>query len=173
MSKRLVYLAILGLFLTSTALMAEVGKLTKIVDGDTVVFGKVKCRIINIDTPEAKPNNKAKRDAKKCKGVTVNRMVQAGKLASKHAKSILQIGKSYKYEVHGKDRYKRSLCVVKLNNRVTFNDKMVIDGYAVPYYKYIDASKQRYYRKLSKSARVANRGLYKEYKEVMMCLENR
>jgi urease accessory protein UreE len=31
----------------------------------------------------------------------------------------------------------------------------------------------REHRKLSKSARVANRGLYKEYKEVMMCLENR
>jgi len=39
-------------------------------------------------------------------------MVKIGKQSTAHAKTLVKVGKSYKYDVRGKDRYKRSLCIV-------------------------------------------------------------
>ena len=71
-----------------------------------------KCRILFIDTPESKRNKKAKRDANKCNNLSLDTMVKIGKQSTAHAKTLVKVGKSYKYDVRGKDRYKRSLCIV-------------------------------------------------------------
>jgi len=51
------------LLIISLSLLAEVGTLKKVVDGDTLYFTNDKCRILYIDTPESYRNKKAKRDA--------------------------------------------------------------------------------------------------------------
>ena len=113
-------------------LCADVGVLTKIVDGDTLYFNTnnkvVKCRIKYIDTPESYMNNKLKKDIYKC-NVSKKDMKSAGKSATRYAKSILTLNKTYEYTVKGKDRYGRSICVVD-NGSTTFHEQMVIGGYA-------------------------------------------
>jgi len=95
MIKALFYLVLLfpiGLF-------GEIGVLKSIIDGDTIKFNNATCRIAYIDTPESHKNAKAKRDTESCPGITVETIVEMGKESSRHAESLLQIGKSYRYEV--------------------------------------------------------------------------
>ena len=154
-------------------LFSDTGILIKVVDGDTLNFKTnnkiVKCRIVNIDTPESSNNSKNKRDTKNCKVVSNKDMVSAGKSAARAAKRLLTLNKQYEYEVSGKDRYKRSLCVVKLED-TTFNEQIVLDGYAVPYRQYLSGSELHHYNSLLSEARENRVGLWKDRREVIECL---
>jgi len=62
-------ITVLFLFLFTSAAFAETYTVERVIDGDTIVVttpeGKSeKVRLIGIDTPESRPNDKAKRDAK-------------------------------------------------------------------------------------------------------------
>ena len=164
------------LLLVSTlclSLYADVGILIKIVDGDTLHFKtnnqKVKCRIQHIDTPESSNNSKNKRDIKNCKNVSEKDMKAAGKSASIAARRLLKLNKQYEYKVNGKDRYKRSICVVKLD-AITFNEQMILDGYAVPYRQYLSGSELHHYNLLLDKAKQNRVGLWKDRREVIECL---
>ena len=146
--------------ITLLSLQADVGTLKKVVDGDTLHFTNDKCRILYIDTPESSHNDKAKRDATNCKALTLDTIVKMGKQSKAHAEELLKVGKSYKYDVIGKDRYKRSLCVV-YTPRGIFNELMVKDGYAMPYERYVPSELKRKYYKLSQEAKRLNSGLWK------------
>ena len=148
--------------ITLLSLHADVGVLKKVVDGDTLHFTNDKCRILYIDTPESSRNNKAKKDAANCKALTLDTIVKMGKQSTAHAKTLVKVGKSYKYDVIGKDRYKRSLCVV-YTPRGIFNELMVKDGYAVAFDKYLPKEVERKYHTLERDAKSANRGLWKNY----------
>jgi len=154
-------------------LCADVGVLTKIVDGDTLYFKtnnkKVKCRIEYIDTPESRDNKKNKRDISNCRGITAKDMTSAGKSATRAAKRLLTLKKQYSYSVNGKDRYGRSICVVKLDHS-TFNEQMILDGYAVPYRQYMNSSKLKHYNMLLKKAKSEKVGLWRERESVIGCL---
>ena len=155
-------------------LFSDVGVLTKIVDGDTLYFKtnnkKVKCRIEYIDTPESRDNKKNKRDISNCRGITAKDMTSAGKSATRAAKRLLSLKKQYSYSVSGKDRYGRSVCVVKLDN-TTFNEQMVLNGYAVPYRYYMNASELKYYNVLLKKAKSEKVGLWRDREFVIECLD--
>lgn len=153
---------IISILLIALTVNADVGVLKKIVDGDTLHFTNDKCRILYIDTPESYRNKKAKRDAKQCKNLSLDTMVKIGKQSTEHAKTLLTVGKSYKYDVIGKDRYNRSLCVV-YTPRGIFNELMVSSGYAMPYERYVPSELKRKYHKLAKQAKSSNRGLWKYY----------
>ena len=155
-------------------LFSDIGVLTKIVDGDTLYFKtnnkKVKCRIEYIDTPESRDNKKNKRDISNCRGITAKDMTSAGKSATRAAKRLLSLKKQYSYSVSGKDRYGRSVCVVKLDN-TTFNEQMVLNGYAVPYRYYMNASELKYYNVLLKKAKSEKVGLWRDREFVIECLD--
>ena len=165
----------LALLLLSPLLLADVGALKKVVDGDTLHFrsnGKtVKCRIAYIDTPESHFNERAKREARRCSGIVPGRMVEAGKAATRHARSLVSVGKSYRYDVTGYDRYGRSICVVRLPGGETYNERIVKDGYAVPFWKYIPLLSQRKFYLLEREAASGRRGLWRSHPEVMRCLD--
>ncbi|QSZ41366.1 hypothetical protein GJV85_04345 [Sulfurimonas aquatica] len=148
--------------LISVSLNADIGVLKKVVDGDTLNFTNDKCRLLYIDTPESKRNKKAKLDTKQCKNFTLDTMVRIGKQSTEHAQTLVEVGKSYKYEVIGKDRYNRSLCVVYTPIGI-FNELMVRDGYAMPYESYMPSKLKSKYHKLSREAKRLNRGLWKSY----------
>ena len=160
--------------LTLISLQADIGILTKVVDGDTLYFKtnnkKVKCRIQHIDTPESSNNSKNKRDIQNCKNVSEKDMKAAGKSATRAARRLLILNKQYEYEVNGKDRYKRSICVVKLNDS-TFNEQMVLDGYAVPYRQYLSDSELQHFNSLLAEAKENRVGLWKDRREVIRCLD--
>jgi len=157
-------------------LLADTGSLTKIVDGDTLYFKtngkKVKCRIEYIDTPESKNNSKLKRDIKHCRGISTKDMISAGKSATRAAKRLLKLGDKYSYKTHGKDRYGRSICVVQLDDTKTFNEVMILDGYAVPFRRYMTSDEKRYYNRVLEKARTQNRGLWKNYSREIECLNS-
>ena len=99
---------------------------------------------------------------KQCKNFTLDTMVKIGKQSTAHAKTLVKVGKSYRYDVTGKDRYNRSLCVVYTSKGI-FNELMVKDGYAMPYERYVPRELKSKYNKLSKEAKSFNRGLWKKY----------
>jgi len=153
---------------------SDIGILQKIVDGDTLYFYskgyKVKCRIAYIDTPESKRNKRAKKFARKCPNVTLGTIVKAGKLATKHAKQLVQVGKKYRFDVVDRDRYGRSICIVHLPGQYTYNELMVLDGYAVPYWYYLPKRLKRKFFILQREAKSNRVGLWDRYRKVMQCL---
>ncbi len=165
---------LLSTILLAVTLIADVGTLKKVVDGDTLYFrsnGKtVKCRIAYIDTPESHFNERAKRESRRCAGIVPQRMVEAGKAATRHAKSLVSVGKSYRFEVKGRDRYGRSICVVRLPGGETYNERMVKDGYAVPFWMYVPASLKNRYKNIMHMTKSRRTGLWKDYYSVMECL---
>ena len=155
------------------SLYADKGTLIKIVDGDTLNFktnGKtIKCRIAFIDTPESQNNRKNKKDAKSCKNVSNKDLTSAGKSATRYAKRLLNLKSEYDYSVNGKDRYKRFICVVTMDD-TTFNEQMVLGGYAVPYRQYLNQAELKHYEQLLKIAKSTKVGLWKDREEVIRCL---
>lgn len=162
----LIVTAILGV-----ALHAEIGMITKIVDGDTVHFGNTICRFANIDTPESKFNNKAERDVANCPGITVTNEVEAGRLSSNFTSSVLKVGQTYKYDVSGQDKYGRKICSIESSGQ-DVNLAIVSNGYAIPFYRYIDNDATlRAYTKAKMNAKRNNLGLWSSHRSVMECLD--
>jgi len=103
------------------------------------------------------------------RGITAQDMTSAGKSATRVAKRLLTLKKQYSYDVNGKDRYGRSICVVKLDN-TTFNEQMILNGYAVPYRQYMNASELKYYNILLEKAKMKKVGLWRDRELVIECL---
>ncbi len=146
---------------------SDVGVLSKVVDGDTVYFNDVKCRLAYIDTAESKNNDKAKRDAASCAGMTPQYMLEAGKKASQFLKGKMNIGQTYKYDVVDTDRYGRSVCLID-----GINLSIVQEGYAVSFDRYIpDYANKRAFNKAVAEAKQKNRGLWSSHRNVMECMD--
>ncbi len=162
------------LFLLQILLFSDTGILIKITDGDTVNFKTnnktVKCRLEYIDTPESSFNNKLKKDTQNC-NISNKDMKAAGKSATRAANRLLKLNKQYNYHVSGKDRYNRSICVVDMDN-TTFNEKMILNGYAVPFRYYMTKSELNHYNSLLEKAKTENKGLWITQREVIECLDN-
>ena len=158
-------------------LLGRVGLIYKVVDGDTVkIYSNgqiINCRIANIDSPEKSRNKRAKKFARECIGVTLNTIVQAGHEAKKHAMKLLQAERTYKFSISGTDRYNRKICTIYLPNGSTFNEKMVFDGYATAFERYIPKYLLRKYKLLELKAKINNRGLWKSYRRVMQCIKTK
>lgn len=163
------FIAALAL-LAASPLSADIGKLSAIIDGDTVYFGEVHCRLAYIDTPESKNNDKARRDAGQCTGMTPDRIVGAGKAASDFTRSQLQLGKSYKFEVVDTDRYGRSVCLIEANGG-SLNLGIVAAGYAVAFDRYIpDGQTKQLFNKYEQSAKRNGQGLWGSHRNVLECM---
>ena len=62
-------LTILLLFLTSTSILAQTYTVERVIDGDTIkLTNGDRVRLIGIDTPESRVNDKARRDSKRTAG---------------------------------------------------------------------------------------------------------
>lgn len=125
----------------------------KVVDGDTIevnIAGVVeKIRLIGIDTPETVDPRKA---------------VQCfGKEASDNSKKLLE-GQSVKLEADdtqdNRDKYKRLLRYVILEDGTNFNKKLIEDGYAHEYTYDIPYKYQSEFKTAQKDAQENNRGLW-------------
>lgn len=70
----------------------------------------------------------------------------------------------------GKDRYGRSICVVDLKG-ASFNERMVVDGYASIFRQYMNNKELSYYESLLQTAKLNRVGMWKDRYEVMECLD--
>lgn len=153
-------------------LFAEVGTLSKIIDGDTIDFNKkTRCRLAYIDTPESAINKRLKSKLKHCSGITAENMIEAGKISKEFISEQLKIGKLYKFDIISKDWHERNVCVVYKNNK-SINDLLIEEGYAVPYYEYIPKSLKSHYANKHKEAKRLKKGLHKYKQSVMKCLDS-
>jgi len=160
-------------------LLAQSGKLLYVVDGDTVVLsgknGKVICHMGEIDTPEILLNKKLKKEMKEC-SFSKEEFLKVGSLSYSHAKSLLKIGVTYKYEVLGLTRSKNPICKLSIPKglhieiRPTFDEMMVARGYALPYVINAKEERVKLLLKVAKGAKEQKLGLWKEHHELMECL---
>ena len=136
---------------------------TRVIDGDTIKLADgERVRLIGIDTPEARYNQKLERDRKREKK-DAETIIRMGQKASAFTKTLVE-GKRVKleFDVEKYDRYDRLLAYVYLPNGTMLNAELVKEGYAQVYtfppnVKYVDL-----FVRLQEEARENNRGLWDE-----------
>jgi len=155
------------------------GRIVKVSDGDTVWVKvensgrKIKIRVLGIDTPEKFRSKKLTHQAITC-SVPEKRIVYLGKLASKHAKEILD-HLPVRIETFGHGRYGRVLGFIFVGKE-NFSYRMVEDGYACVYRTKRGKSRElplldwMMLLRLERTARQEKRGLWGVDYELMNCL---
>ena len=116
-----------------------------VTDGDTIVLSSLgKTRLIGVDTPEVYGGAEC-----------------YGREASRFTREQLPVGAAVQYVrgVEATDRYGRALAYVWTEGRF-FNARLVQRGYAVPLTIPPNVDHAELFRKLARSARAADRGLW-------------
>ena len=136
-----------------------------VTDGDTIkvkIDGrKESVRLIGIDAPESKHNDRAYKQAYRS-STDVESIVKLGKQSKQHLLKLAPEGSLVKLEqdVEPRDRYGRILAYVYLPDGSMVNEQMLEMGYASPLtippnVKYVDRLTNA-----AKRGRAANRGLW-------------
>lgn len=133
----------------------------RVIDGDTIKLSDgQKVRLIGIDTPESFYNDKLLRDSKKSNR-DIETIIKLGKRATSFTRTLC-LGKRVRleYDVVMRDKYKRTLAYVYLEDGTFVNAKILEEGYAQvmtipPNVKYAD-----YFLRLQREARDKNKGLW-------------
>lgn len=138
--KYFIFLIMFFVSISSFANEEIVGKVSYIVDGDTIFVNKIKIRLEGIDSPELK---------QLCKNKD-NKDYRCGVSATEFLKSIIE-NKEVKCFNQGKDVYKRILGICYIDD-LNINQEMVKSGNAVATnygnVDYIDIEKQAVKSKL-------------------------
>lgn len=120
-------------------LLAEIEResapLVSVTDGDTIAVQigrhREKVRLIGIDTPESRINDRARRQAERSKRdlATILRM---GKQSAKTLKEMVPPATvvQLEYDVRERDKYGRLLAYAYLPNGMMLNEEMLKKGYA-------------------------------------------
>lgn len=135
---------------------------TRVVDGDTLVLeNKERVRLIGIDTPEMHESDKLFKDAQRT-NQDAAAIQELGKRSFSFTRELAE-GKRVRleFDVEKKDKYKRLLAYVYLEDGTFVNAQIIKEGYASlmtypPNIKYVDLFKELY-----KQARESKRGLWK------------
>ena len=143
-------------------------KVVQIVDGDTLTIQhngrNEKIRLIGIDAPESRINNKTKKDATRSNG-DIETITKMGKEATLFVKKIVKPGDpvTIEFDKQTRDKYGRLLGYVYMANGKMLNEEIVKAGYASlmtypPNVKYQDRFLKAY-----REARENSRGLWEKY----------
>ncbi len=131
---------------------AEWRLVTRVVDGDTIIVGAgERIRLIGVDTPETKhPQKPVEYYGKEATAFT-RRMVRGKRVRLEFDQTNSQMGH--------KDKYKRTLAYVFLEDGTFLNAEIVKQGYGHAYtrfpFKYLDE-----FRRYEREAREQRRGLW-------------
>jgi len=135
-----------------------------VVDGDTIAVridrGIEKVRLIGIDTPESRSNDRARLQAERSRR-DIKTIIQFGKQAKEALKTMLPKNSEVRleYDVQKRDKYGRLLAYAYINNTMV-NEEMLLRGYAQlltipPNVRYVE----RFRKALAKSQK-ERRGLW-------------
>ena len=140
--------------------------MSKAIDGDTIELSTGEhVRLIGIDTPESRYNNKLARDSKRSRKDILS-ILKMGKEASEFTRRLVE-GKKVRleFDVEKYDKYKRVLAYVYLEDGTFVNARIMEEGYAQsltipPDVKYADM-----FLKLEREAREKKKGLWRDNPE--------
>lgn len=122
---------------TISAAANEKAVVKNITDGDTigVIFkgDYIKVRLIGIDTPESRENDKTLRDSNRS-GKDIKTIIAQGKQATAFMKSIIHKGDTIylEFDLEQHDKYGRTLAYIYLSDGRFLNDLIISSGYASP-----------------------------------------
>jgi micrococcal nuclease len=144
----------------------ELATVLRVIDGDTLKITyegrKESIRLIGIDAPESKINNKAWKDAAQSSH-DIAVITSMGKEATGYVKTLINEGSaiSIEFDLQKRDKYRRLLGYAYLPDGKMLNEEIVKAGYAgvmtyPPNVKYRDKFVKAY-----REAREAQRGLYR------------
>ena len=159
-------LAILGLALPVHA-QQRTATVLWVVDGDTLkinYMGKEEnLRLIGIDTPESKPNQKARKDAERT-GEDLKTITAQGGKAAAFVKTLVKRGQTVRieFDVQTRDKYGRLLGYVYLPDGRMLNEEIVKAGYANLMTYPPNVKHQERFLKAYREARENRRGLWGE-----------
>lgn len=134
MMKKALFFFIFALLFVPALQAQEVATVLRIIDGDTLkiyYLGKEESvRLIGIDTPESKTNQKVKKDALRSES-DIATIIAQGKEATVFMKSLVSPGDSVKieFDVQKWDRYGRLLGYVHHKGKM-LNEEIAKAGYA-------------------------------------------
>lgn len=156
------------LLLATLPVLAEEAKLSaediQAEDGDTLrvnLAGKTqRIQLSGIDAPEDTENPKFKVDLKRT-GLDDETLLALGVIATEHLRRLLRIEQQpylLRYDLASPDRYGRIPGELFSEEGVSFNRRMVSDGYAIALPS--DSDAKRSYAALQRQAREQKRGLW-------------
>jgi micrococcal nuclease len=140
-------------------------EVTRVIDGDTIkvdLQGKTESvRLIGIDTPESRVNDKAIRDSERS-GQDLAAIVDQGRQATAFTRSKVKKGDTVRLEtdVRKRDRYHRILAYVWLNDGTMLNEAIVRAGYAQPVTYPPNVKYQTIFQEAARDAWKNRRGLW-------------
>jgi len=126
-----ILLTSLSILLIATASYAQTYTVERVIDGDTIKHTNgERVRLIGIDTPESKPNDKAKRDSERT-GQDVETIQKMGQEATEFVKKLLPEGAEVRleFDVQERDKYGRVLAYVFIDTGIGINQPL---GYKTP-----------------------------------------
>ena len=119
------------------AAITENATVIGVVDGDTLRVRSNKhreyVRLIGVDTPECRRNDKLMRDVYRSKQ-DVNTVLALGQAAKVHLEQIVKPNDVIilEFDVQKRDKYRRLLAYVYLPDGRMLNEEMVLSGHAMP-----------------------------------------
>lgn len=146
---------------------SEKAVVKKISDGDTITVlsggSTIKIRLIGIDAPESRQNQKALKDSGRS-GNDIEAILAQGKQATAFLKSVLQKGDTVSLEFDSVrfDKYGRTLAYVYLSDGRMLNDLMISSGYASPMTIPPNVKYKGLFLKSYQNARDKKKGLWAE-----------
>ena len=159
--------AILSFLLTGPVMSGpDPATIKRVVDGDTLKIiyqgQEESVRLIGVDTPESKNNRKARKDAGRS-GKDVEQITAMGKDAARYMRTIAKEGDrvTIEFDVQKRDKYKRLLGYVYLENGRMLNEEIIKAGYANPMTIPPNVKYQHKFLKAYREARDAGRGLFR------------
>ncbi|GAB1349499.1 thermonuclease family protein [Ignavibacteriales bacterium] len=138
----------------------------KITDGDTfsVVFNerKEKIRLIGIDTPESRRNNRSEKQSDE-ENIDQETIIAMGKKAKEFMASLIKKGDKVRleFDAQERDKYGRFLCYVYLEDGRMLNEVIIKEGYAYPLTIAPNVKYEEKFRDAFRFARENNMGLWK------------
>jgi len=160
-------------------------KVQKVIDGDTIVVSikevnlnkrktlqnlRFTVRLIGVDTPESKPNRRAKLQSQESEK-DVETIIQLGKMAKRFTEELLIVRKVGRKKIYRtvylefdsdpQDRYGRLLAYVWLPDGKMLNKEIICEGYAYPLTIPPNVKYEKLFRECFRKAREKGLGLWK------------
>ena len=118
-------------------------------------------RLIGIDTPESRYNNKLGRDSKRSRR-DIDSIIEMGREASSFTRKIVEDKKvRLEFDIERHDRYGRLLAYVYLEDGTFVNGRIIEEGYAQVMTIAPNVKHAQTFLKLEREARQKGRGLWK------------